>query len=79
MSHTSRILQAMKDGCLYRSEDLDYLGIQRSTVAQILEHLTFGELVEKHDEGFRKRKVYKTKQKDLFDAVPQSIIDSSRR
>lgn len=78
MSHTNRILQAMKDGVYYRPEDLDYLGIQRSTVAQILKHLAFGELVEEHDEGFRKRKVYKTKQKDLFEAPSDSLIEESK-
>jgi len=78
MSHTSRILQAMKDGCFYRPEDLDYLGIQRSTVAQLLKHLAFGELVDEHDEGFRKRKVYKTKQKDLFEAAPLDVIENSK-
>lgn len=77
MSHTSRILSAMKDGCFYRPEDFDYLGIQRSTVADLLKHLAFGDLVICEDEGYRKRKVYKTKQKDLFEAVPQGIIDDS--
>lgn len=78
MSHTSRILQAMKDGVYYRPEDLDYLGIQRSTVAQVLKHLAFGDLVDEEDEGFRKRKVYKTKQKDLFQAAPESLIERSK-
>ena len=78
MTHTSRILQAMKDGVFYRAEDLDHLGIQRGTVSQILKHLVFGELIDCEDEGYRKRKVYKTKQKDLFMAAPQYVIDNSK-
>lgn len=76
MSHTSRILQEMKEGCVYRAEDLDHLGIQRGTVSLILKHLTYGDLVELiEDKGYRKRKIYKTKQKDLFTAPPEALIN----
>ena len=78
MSHISKILQAMKQGVFYRPEDLYYLGISPGQIRSILKHLADGNLIDCEDEGYRKRKVYKTKQKDLFDAAPQFIIDNSK-
>jgi predicted transcriptional regulator len=79
MSHASKILQNMKANVYYRPEDLYHLGIQPKQVAEVLKHLVAGGVVDCEDEGYRKRKVYKTKQKDLFEAASQSIIDNARR
>lgn len=79
MSHTTKILQAMKPGCIYRPCDLGHLGIDVGTVATILKHLVHGELVDCIDgEEFKRKKMYKTKQSDLFEAPPQSLLDSCK-
>lgn len=66
MSHAAKILQAMREMVWYRAEDLEYLGIQRSTISAILKQFARDNIVDHEDEGFRKRKVYKTKQRDMF-------------
>lgn len=77
MSHTTRILQEMRQGCIYRPCDLVYLGIDKGTIAVVLRHLAHGELVECiRGEEFMRKKMYKTKQKDLFNAPPQGLLDS---
>ena len=50
----------MKDGVWYRAIDLSYLGIDPDTVRVILKQLASGGVVDCEDEGYRKRKVYKT-------------------
>ena len=79
MSHSSRILQAMKPGCVYRPVDLSHLGIDPGTVATLLKALHQGGVVELiEDDGYRRKKMYKTKQKDLFDAPSQALIDGCK-
>jgi len=79
MSHTSKILQAMKPGCVYRPCDLGHLGIDPGTVATILTQLSKGELVEcMQGEEYKRKKMYTTKQQDLYEAAPQWLMDNSR-
>ncbi len=79
MSHTSQILQAMKEGCIYRPCDLGYLGIDVGTIASILKCLARGDLIEVIEgKEYRRKKMYKTKQRDIFNAPPQSLLDASK-
>ena len=77
MSHTSRILQNMNFGKWYKPEELEHLGIPPKQVKEILNHLYKGNIVEREELGYRNKKRYKSKQKDLF-AASQDIIDNSR-
>ena len=67
----------MKSDVWYRPQDLGHLGIDPETVRTILKQLHKGNIIECEDDGYRKRKVYKTKQKDLFEAPSQAILDNS--
>lgn len=77
MSHISKILQNMKTDKWYQPEELEHLGISPKQVMECLNHLYKGGVVEREDIGYRKKKKYKSKQKDLFDAAPQSLIDNA--
>lgn len=66
MSHTAKILQNMKFDRWYQPEELEHLGISPKQVRECLNHLHKGGVVDREDLGYRKKKRYKSKQKDLF-------------
>ena len=79
MSHTSKILQAMKPGCVYRPCDLGHLGIDPGTVATLPCIYQKGGLVECITSGeYKRKKMYTTKQQDLYEAAPQCLIEGAR-
>ena len=68
----------MKFGKWYQPEELEHLGIPPKQVRVLLNHLYKGDMVEREDIGYRKKKRYKSKQKDLFEAPAQETIDNSK-
>lgn len=75
---TSKILQNMNYGKWYQPEELEHLGISPKQVRELLNHLYKGGVVEREDTGYRKKKRYKSKQKDLFEAPTQETIDNAK-
>lgn len=68
MSYINRILTAMRPQCIYRPTDLAVVThLEVGEVAKILKMLESGGLVEciRSDE-YRRKRMYKTRQEDLF-------------
>ena len=80
MSYTKKILSSMKVGCVYRVCDLAALNNEPDDeIRRVMKLLHKGDLVEEiKTNEYRRKRLYKTKQQDLFEAPPQALIDSVR-
>jgi len=68
MSYCNRILTAMKQQCIYRPCDLQgATGLPTGEIKKTLDVMAKGGVVETiRGDGYRRKKLYQTKQKSLF-------------